>query len=58
MSHDYILASSYDIVQQPLPQVNRAKYRTKYASVSDFNFSGIHLPWDGFENEVRKTIVA
>jgi hypothetical protein len=58
MADRFILSNSYQITQEPLPQYNKAQNRTKSASLSNFTFSGTYVPWDGFENEVRKNFVA
>jgi hypothetical protein len=44
-----------DVTIQPLPDIVRARYHTRAASLSPYNFEAQYVPWSGFENEVRKT---
>jgi hypothetical protein len=57
MADQYILSNSYQITQEPLPDFKKAANSTKSASLSGFTFSGIHVSWDGFENDVRKNFL-
>lgn len=44
-----------DLTQQSIPKIIQAKYRTQNRpSTSQFFFSAQHLPWLGFEKEVRR----
>jgi hypothetical protein len=49
-----ITQNGKQITQQPLPDIIRAKYRTKTTSTSAYTFEGEYLPWEGFEKEVRE----
>ncbi len=43
-----------DITQQPLPDIIKAVYHTQKPSLSPYYLEAQHLPWPGFENEVRR----